>query len=142
MTQMQTAVAMAPTWDIEDRNRALVSELFSQLAKAPAERDPDLMDALYVEGFEGKGPARDNCGHHSPGGARDMFRAFSDTTFDIKKTVASGERVISYVSFSGVHTDWFDGHAPTGRRMSADGVVVHRVIDGRIVEQWSVLRWQ
>lgn len=138
----QTHVMTSTRERVEDRNRALVGELFSELAKAPAERDSELLDRLYVEGFEGLGPARDNCGHRAPGGTRDMFRAFSDTEFSIANMVASGERVISYVSFAGTHIDWFDGYAPTGRRMRADGVVVHRVVGDRIVEQWSVLRWR
>jgi predicted ester cyclase len=143
MTLTQTATATAPTTDgVEERNVALVEQLFEELAKDPSERGARAMDALYADDFEGLGPARDNCGHHSPGGARDMHRAFSDTNFVIRDMVASGERVISHVSFEGTHTDWFDGHAPTGRRMTADGVVVHRVVDDRIAEQWSVLRWR
>ena len=123
---------------------AHVREAFSYLITSPPNRDLEQRDRLFSPSYEIFGPARENCGSLPavrPG--HDLFTGFSESALDLTDMVASGDRVISYVRFTGRHTGDFEGHAPTGRRMTADGMVVHRFgSDGRIAEQWSVLRWR
>jgi predicted ester cyclase len=41
-------------------------------------------------------------------------------------------------TFQGTHTDW--GHAglpPTGARQEMRGMTIMRVVDGRILEEWT-----
>lgn len=119
-------------------------EAFSYLMTQPEQRSAEQRERLFSPEYEIFGPARENCGSlpaARPG--HDLFSGFSDTALDLTDMVTSGDRVISYVRFSGRHTGDFEGHAPTGRQMAADGMVVHRFgSDGRIAEQWSVLRWR
>lgn len=128
---------------VEDR-LAHVREAFSYLMTQPEQRRASQRERLFSPEYEIFGPARENCGSlpaARPG--HDLFGGFSESALDLTDMVTSGDRVISYVRFSGRHTGDFEGHAPTGRTMSADGMVVHRFgNDGRIAEQWSVLRWR
>lgn len=123
---------------------AHVRAAFGYLMTQPAERDAAVREQLFSPEYEIFGPARENCGSlpaARPG--HDLFSGFSESALDLTDMVTSGDRVISYVRFSGRHTGDFEGHPPTGRRMTADGMVVHRFGgDGRIAEQWSVLRWR
>jgi predicted ester cyclase len=128
----------------EDARLEVVRRAFEYLTVEPSKRSRTEYDAIFAPQFELFGPARENCANHSnvrPG--HDLFSSFSGSELNISRMVASGDRVISYVRFAGDHTGEFEGHQPTGRRMTADGIVVHRIgDDGRITEQWSVLRWQ
>lgn len=123
---------------------AHVREAFAFLMTDPARRDAADRTRIFSPEFEIFGPARENCSNlpaQRPG--HDLFTGFSEMQLELTDMVTSGDRVISYVRFSGRHTGEFEGHHPTGRRMSADGMVVHRFgRDGRIAEQWSVLRWR
>ena len=50
-----------------------------------------------------------------------------------------GDWVITHMTITGTMTGEFMGHAATGRTASAQEIEVARVVDGRIVEMWSVL---
>ena len=139
----RTQQSTTATLSVEAR-LALVRDAFRYLMTLPAERDAAEHDRIFSPTFSIFGPARQNCGNlpaARPG--HDLFTGFSDMELDLTDMTTSGDRVISYVSFRGTHTGEFEGHKPTGRRMTADGMVVHRFgSDGRIAEQWSVLRWR
>jgi len=146
-----TTMTMTPTTESTetqagsvDWRLAHVRAAFGYLMTKPEKRDLEQRQRLFGPDFEIFGPARENCGSlpaSRPG--HDLFTGFSDSELDLTDMVTSGDRVISYVSFRGRHTGEFEGHQPTGRLMAADGMVVHRFgSDGRIAEQWSVLRWR
>jgi hypothetical protein len=143
MTMTKTERATEPRTASVEWRLARVREAFDYLMTEPSRRDAELREQIFAPEFHIFGPARENCSNlpaARPG--HDLFTGFSESELDITDMVASGDRVISYVRFSGRHTGEFEGHAPTGRRMTADGMVVHRfAADGRIAEQWSVLRW-
>jgi hypothetical protein len=143
MTRTESPATTARTQSVEAR-LALVRDAFAYLMVEPAKRNPADRERIFSPEFHIFGPARENCGNLPavrPG--HDLFTGFSDAELDLDDMVTSGDRVITYIRFRGTHTGEFEGHKPTGRRMSADGMVVHRFgADGRIAEQWSVLRWR
>jgi predicted ester cyclase len=65
-----------------------------------------------------------------------LFEAFPDARFTITETLAEGERVAARHTFSGTHLAPFQGLSPTGRRVQIEAIVVVRVQDGQICEQW------
>ncbi|CAM4205288.1 ester cyclase [Palleronia rufa] len=80
------------------------------------------------------------------GGERDTFldyvadlrSALDGARFDVQDIhVASG--VVTVIGkVEGRHTGPLFGVAPTGRDVSFDGIAVHRIEDGRIVETWQM----
>lgn len=64
--------------------------------------------------------------------------AFPDLRWEIDSVVAQGERVVTWAMAHGTHQGAWLGIAPTGRRVAIRCVVLHRVADGRIVEDWVV----
>jgi len=64
--------------------------------------------------------------------------AFPDLTWEIEAVVTQGERVVTWAVAHGTHQGHWLGVAPTGRRIAIRCVVLHRVADGRIVEDWVV----
>ncbi len=66
-----------------------------------------------------------------------LFTAFPDGHFAVEDMVAEGDQVVSRYTFHGTHQGDFQGIPPTGKELIFTGNETHRVVDGRIVEQWS-----
>ncbi len=52
--------------------------------------------------------------------------------------VAEGDLVVSHIVGRGVHEGDFLGIPATNNEVETDGIAIHRIRDGKIVEYWSV----
>lgn len=67
-----------------------------------------------------------------------FFAAFPDGRFSIEDMIAEGDRVVSRYTFRGTHQGiWITGTPPTGKHVTLSGNEIHRIVDGKVVEQWS-----
>lgn len=72
-------------------------------------------------------------------GMLQMFlTAFPGITHDIQDQFGDGDRVATRLVARGTHGGDFGGMPPTGRDVAIQAINIHRVVDGRIVEQWVV----
>jgi steroid delta-isomerase-like uncharacterized protein len=67
-----------------------------------------------------------------------FFAAFPGITHVIEDQLAEGDRVATRIVVRGTHGGDFMGIPPTGREVAIKAINIHRVVDGRIVEQWVV----
>ena len=68
-----------------------------------------------------------------------MFRAaFPDGVMTIEDMIAEGDKVVSRKTYRGTHQGEFLGIPPTGRQVSVGLIDIMRLIDGQVVEHWSV----
>ena len=78
---------------------------------------------------------------HGPEGFRQAVgafrRAFSGIHFTEDGLFADGDVVVLRWTFRGTHTGEFNGMPPTGRTVTATGVDILRIADGKIVERWA-----
>ena len=51
--------------------------------------------------------------------------------------IADDDRVVTRYISTGTHEGEFQGIAPTGRVTTISEVSIHRLLDGKIVEQWG-----
>ena len=70
--------------------------------------------------------------------ATEIFRISTPGRHEITLQVAEGDLVVSHISARGVHAGELLGIPATNREVETDGIAIHRVRDGRIVEYWSV----
>jgi steroid delta-isomerase-like uncharacterized protein len=64
--------------------------------------------------------------------------AFPDASFSVEDLIAEGDKVVSRFTARGTHqgeTEEFG--PPTGRQFEQEGITIHRIEDGKIVEEWS-----
>jgi predicted ester cyclase len=70
--------------------------------------------------------------------AAESFRAATPGRHVITMQVAEGDLVVSHILGRGVHTGELLGIPATGNEVATEGIAIHRVRDGKIVEYWSV----
>ncbi|MGD9894224.1 MAG: ester cyclase [Dehalococcoidia bacterium] len=63
--------------------------------------------------------------------------AFPDLQVTIEDLIAEADRVVARLTMRGTHDGDFRGRTPTGRPVTWTGIVIYRLRDGRVVEQWS-----
>ena len=99
----------------------------------------DLIDELYSPDYvahwaDGEDTGRD--------GIKKMITeartAFPDMTESVVHIVAEGDLVVTHFISSGTFTGEMNGLQPSGKKMSRPEIAVHRIVDGKIVEQWTV----
>jgi predicted ester cyclase len=62
--------------------------------------------------------------------------AAPDLNFTVEDQIAEGENVVTRYSASGTHQEEFMDAAPTGNQVTTTGIVISRIVDGKIVEEW------
>jgi steroid delta-isomerase-like uncharacterized protein len=63
---------------------------------------------------------------------RDMRAAFPDLHWSVEEQMTEGDRVLTRFEWTGTHRGPFLGVQPTGRRVAVWGMVIDRLVEGRI----------
>jgi steroid delta-isomerase-like uncharacterized protein len=67
-----------------------------------------------------------------------MYRtAFPDVRMTIDDQIAEGDRVVTRWTVSGTHKGELMGIAPSGKQITVTGIVITRVANGKVVEEWE-----
>jgi predicted ester cyclase len=70
--------------------------------------------------------------------AAEIFRVATPGKHEIPLQVAEGDLVVSHIVGRGVHAGELLGIRATNKPVETDGIAIHRIRDGKIVEYWSV----
>ncbi len=70
--------------------------------------------------------------------AAEIFSVASPGRHEITLQVAEGDLAVSHVLGRGVHAGELLGIPATNKEVETEGIAIHRVRDGKIVEYWSV----
>jgi|SRR5215469_3952217 len=116
-------------------NRAIVQRLFNEGLN---QRDASVLAQLYLD-----------CVYHMPlvgelrGEALRQFYAHLLAAFpDAQRTVDDQltddyQNVVTRWTATATHQGDFMGIAPTGKRITVTGISIHRIADGKVVEEWQ-----
>ena len=137
-----------------EQNKALVRRFFEARAKAdldameemmapdfvshtrPPEQEPDRESyrrqvAEYVAAFSNRESYKRQVAEY--------VRAFSDIRLTIEDQVTDGDKVVSRITGRATHDRReLLGAAPTGREVTNVAIVIHRIAEGKIAEEWGV----
>ena len=94
--------------------------------------------------------AEDFVAHHAPAPgvtldragmkqAAEIFRVGAPGSHEIVLQVAEDDLVVSYIRARGVHAGELFGIPATNKSVEQEGIAIHRIRDGKIVEYWSVV---
>ena len=71
--------------------------------------------------------------------AIDMFlKAFPDMHLTIEDMIAEGDKVVIRYTSRGSQRGAFMGIPPTGKQMTVSSIIIARIADGKIVEEWGL----
>jgi predicted ester cyclase len=83
-----------------------------------------------------------------PGGSADVagykqvgemfLAAFPDISTEVIEQIEEGDKVVSYVMWSGTQTGPLLSIPPTGKKFRSEGITIDRVVDGKIAERHEV----
>jgi steroid delta-isomerase-like uncharacterized protein len=122
---------------VSERNKEVIRRA---LLEAWGGGNLDVLDELVAEdyvGHEGSQPEPVR-GRAALKALMASFReAIPDLTYEIEDQLAEGEKVATKWRGSGTQSGELLGVPATGRRVSFGGISIERVVDGRVVEDWS-----
>jgi|SRR5579864_3121652 len=78
---------------------------------------------------------------HGLSGLKEMFTgahtSFPDLHFTIEELIAEGDKVVSRWQAVGTNEGEFMGIPATGKKVLVAGVVISRLVDGKVAEEWE-----
>ena len=122
---------------MSEANKALVRSLLEGADR----NDITILDATVVADYSDHNPPP----FQGPGtgieGAQDAWNAaikmFSDWKHEVVQQFSDGDYVISRIVGRGKHTGDFMGVPASNNDVQMEGIAIHRIVDGKIVEHWS-----
>jgi serine phosphatase RsbU (regulator of sigma subunit)/predicted ester cyclase len=120
---------------VAEENKAIVRRFLEELAKG----NLDVIDELVAPDFvdrslmPGQGPTREDYKRS----VEEILDAFSIMNFTIEEQIAQGETVVTKYTERSVIRGEFAGLPPTGTEELFEGIYIHRISRGKIVEEWS-----
>jgi len=108
--------------------------------EAQAKGDLDALDEIMTPDFVDRSllPSEDPDREGYKRSVAEDHAAFSNLRYIIEDQVAKDDKVVSRITIRRVHDRGeFVGIAPTGEEYEATGIVIHRIVGGKIAEEWS-----
>ena len=97
-----------------------------------------VVDELLAHDFVNHTPFGEMHGIESAKQFGSMLRtAFPDMQVTVEDQIAEGDRVATRWTCRGTHQGEFQGVPPTSKRIEITGMVISRIANGKIVEQWG-----
>lgn len=117
-----------------EQNKAIVRRFFEAFDAGDEESLRALL-APDLVAYNNAAPGRQDREAHLQG-IRDWNEAFGDTRFAVHEQIAEDNTVVTRTSVRAVHSRApFQGVPPSGKEVTATGISLERVVDGRIVER-------
>ena len=66
------------------------------------------------------------------------LKAFPDLHLTVEDMIAEGDKVVTRFTSHGTQKRAFMGIPPTGKQVTVSSIVIARIADGKIVEQWGL----
>ena len=122
-----------------DSNKELIRR-YVQAIDDNQSSDWSVLDEFIAEGFVAHNPPIPGVSLDREGmkQAAEIFRQATPGRHEITMQVAEGDLVVSRIVGRGIHAGELLGIPATNREVETDGIAIHRVADGKIVEYWSV----
>ena len=102
--------------------------------------DLSVVDEITAEGAVGHDPAQpeESVGPEGAKAVVQMYRdAFSDLNLKVEHQISDGDFVVTRWTSSGTNDGSLAGLPPTGKAITGSGILIDKVVDGKVVESWS-----
>ena len=121
---------------MSEENKALARDSWERIVN---QRDLDAIEEIYAPDLVWHEPDQDIRGYEQGRQfASTFFDAFPDINITVEDAIAEGDQVATRYTIRGTHrgeTEEFG--PPTERQMELEGITIHRIEGGKIVEEWG-----
>src|SRR5918993_984943 len=119
-----------------EENRALARRFLEIRGKGDLDAIEQMMSPDFVDHTLAPGQEPDREGYMRQ--VAEYAAAFSHLTYTIEDQVAGGDKVVTRFTVSGTHDRReLRGVAPTGKEATNIAIVIHRIVGGKIAEEWE-----
>jgi serine phosphatase RsbU (regulator of sigma subunit)/predicted ester cyclase len=120
----------------EEKNKALVRRFLEAQAKGNLNVIDEVLAPHFVDHDRLPGQAPDREGYKRA--TVEYHAAFSNVRFLVEDQVAEGDKVVTRFIVRATHDRReLMGVAPTGREVTYKAMAIHRIVGGKIVEEWA-----
>src|SRR5215212_1433179 len=121
---------------VEENNKALVRRFLEAQAKANLNVIDEVLTPHFVDHDRLPGQAPDREGYKRA--ISEYHAAFSNVRFLVEDQVAEADKVVTRFIVRATHDRReLMGVAPTGREVTYKAMAIHRIVGGKIVEEWA-----
>jgi steroid delta-isomerase-like uncharacterized protein len=128
---------------LRERSRGMSTEENKALARRAWEivspDNLDLIEEVYAPDLVWHEPDQDVHGiEEAKQYVSDALTAFPDAQVSVEDVIGEGDKVVTRYTIRGTHqgeTEEFG--PPTGKQVELEGITIHRIEDGKIVEEWE-----
>ena len=120
---------------MSEQNKAIAQRSW-ELA---SQHNPDALEEVYAADLVWHEPDQEVHGLEE---AKQFYStylsAFPDLSFTVEDVLADGEKVVTRWTGRGTHQGEIEEFGPpTGNQIEIKGITIHRLEDGKIVEEWE-----
>ena len=129
-----TGCTSSSTRQLEE-NKALVRRAFN----AWNEKNWEILEELYAPDYVCHLPVSPEplTNKESEEFMRTFLAAFPDYSHMIEDMIAEDDKVVTRFTISGTHKGEYMGIPSTGKEMELTSIMISRIADGKIVEEWQ-----
>ena len=122
--------------ETQEKNKALVRRFLEAQAKGKLNVIDEVLTPHFVDHDRLPGQAPDREGYKRA--IAEYHAAFSNVRFLVEDQVAQGDKVVTRFIVRATHDlGELMGVAPTGREVTYKAMAIHRIVGGKIVEEWA-----
>jgi steroid delta-isomerase-like uncharacterized protein len=123
---------------MSEENKDLTRRSWEIVAKGSLNTLDDALQEVYAHGIVMHEPDEDVRGIEGVTQFVSMIRsALPDLRITLEDDIAEGDKVVSRWRAEGTHQGELMGIAPTGNQVGITGITIHRIEEGKIVEEWE-----
>lgn len=117
-------------------NKALAARYFEEIGnQGKLEVADEIIAADYTY--------NDSTATTGPQAVKDMIgmyrTAFPDLKLEVLRQVAEGDMVVSHIRGTGTHQGDLMGLKPTGKTISATGIHIVKIANGKVAQEWEIV---
>ena len=118
----------------QSKNKAVARRVFDEMFN---QGKFQVADEIYAKDFVNHGVHHDAGLKEDQDAARGWKLAFPDLEVTVVKEIAEGDLVTVLWTAIGTNTGEGNGLPATGKKIQARGITIWRIVNGKIVEEWS-----
>ena len=121
-----------------EENKALTRRSWEIVTEGNLDTLEDALAEVYADDIVLHEPDEDVRGVEGLKQFVTMIRsAIPDLRITLEEDIAEGDKVVSRWSAQGTHQGELMGIAPKGNQVMITGITIHRIEEGKIVEEWE-----